>query len=335
MARRAGTNTKKTKGKGFKLSDLLDIVSSGKDAWDSMEAQVRLRVHVGSGCERALVIAAKEALVAERPGGIVEVMGLEAPAASMADPDAVIVLAAGGETGAGPLVRYYLACEVPCALVADSALDAPDFGEAADGLFGVVAASTPEALPAKLGEWLAAHVDNQVALAANFPCCRDAVVDSLAKACAVENALVGVVSLIPGSDFPLMTAAQAKLALDIAASYGCGVDVSRAAEIAGVVGLGLVYRGVARSAVGLVPGFGWALKGAMGYAGTVATAKAVQARFEGAGALTHGKKSGPARTEAPAEPEVIRLPPAAAPVAADVSASGDGYLVIGGEGERS
>ena len=38
-------------------------------------------------------------------------------------------------------------------------------------------------------------------------------------ACAIQNATVGAINLIPGSDLPIMTANQAKLALDIA-----GVD---------------------------------------------------------------------------------------------------------------
>ncbi len=344
MARRANT-TKKKKGSGFSVSSLLDVASSGKESAESMEGAVRLRVHVGRGCDRALVLAVKEALRAERPGGAVEVMGLEAPAADAADPDAVVVLAAADEPGAGPLVRFYLACEVPCALVAESALEADDLGLGSEGLFGVVCASSAEALPAKLGSWLCDHVDNRVALAANFPCCRDAVVTSLAKTCALENAAVGAISLIPGSDFPLMTASQAKLALDIAAAYGCGLEPSRAAELAGVVGLGLLYRGVARAAAGAVPGIGWMLKGAMGYAGTVATAKAVQARFEGADALASRRGGGKKDAAASATgAQIVRLPavssavdeaPAAKTPAAKARAGQDeGYLTIDGGGAR-
>jgi uncharacterized protein (DUF697 family) len=328
MARRAQTTSRKKKGSGFSASSIFDIASSGKESLDAMNGEVRIRVHVGSGCARELVVAAKEALVAERPGGIVEVMGLEAPAVGAADPDAVIVLASPDETGAGPLIRFYLACEVPCALVAESALDVPEYGNGADGLFGVVSASSPEALPSKVGQWLSDHVDNRIALAANFPCCRDAVVSALANTCAVENAAIGAISFIPGSDFPLMTVSQAKLALDIAASYGCGLEISRAAELAGVVGLGLAYRGIARTVAGLVPGLGWAFKGAMGYAGTVATAKAVQARFEAGDKLSGLGAKGSDAGEAPisADAEVVRLP---APAAAS-SDSADDYLVIDG-----
>ncbi|WP_322353739.1 hypothetical protein [Paratractidigestivibacter sp.] len=325
MARRA--NSSKKKGSGFSVSTVFDVASSAKESLDSMDAEVRIRVHVGTGVARGLVLATKEALTAERPGGSVEVMGLEVPAASAADPDAVVVLAAADEPGAGPLVRYYLACGVPCALVAESALDADGLGAGNEALFGVVSASTPDALPPKLGAWLASQVDNKVALAANFACCRQAVIDSLAKTCAAENAAIGAFAFIPGSDFPLMTVSQAKLALDIAAAYGRGVEPSRAAELVGVVGLGLAYRGLARTVAGLVPGAGWALKGAMGFAGTLATAKAVQARFE-AGDLLGKRAEGDSgkKSKAPSEPVIVRLPAASG----DAEVSGrDAYLVIG------
>lgn len=96
----------------------------------------------------------------------------------------------------------------------------------------------------------------------------------------MENAAVGAVTLIPGSDMAIMTANQAKLALDIAVAYGRGLDPSRALELAGVVGAGFGYRALARAVSRLAPGLGWAFKGAMGYVGTVATARALQVRFD-------------------------------------------------------
>lgn len=308
MARRASAagsaSGKDKKGSGFSASRLFDIASSGKEALDSMDGEVRIRVHVGAGCDRALALAAKEAFSAERPGGVVEAMGMEAPAAASADPDAAVLIGGAAEPGAGPLARFYLACGVPCAFVCESALDAPELAldDASRRLYGVVAASVPAALAPNLAPWLARQVSNPIALAANFAFCRGAVVTRLASACAAENAAIGAIALFPGSDFPVMCASQAKLALDIAAAYGNGLAPSRALELAGVVGAGLAYRGLARAAAGLVPGLGWALKAGMGYAGTMATARAVQGRFEvssrGAGDKPGGQApaSGPART---------------------------------------
>ncbi|MDO4849188.1 MAG: hypothetical protein Q4B45_05405 [Coriobacteriia bacterium] len=330
MARRAsaaGSASKNgKKGSGFSASRLFDIASSGKEALDSMDGEVRIRVHVGAGCDRALALAAKEAFSAERPGGFVEVMWMEAPAATSADPDAAVLIGGPSEPGAGPLARFYLACGVPCAFVCESALDAPDLAldDASRRLYGVVAASSPAALAPNLAPWLARHVGNPIALAANFAFCRGAVVSRLASACAAENAAIGAIPLFPGSDFPVMCASQAKLALDIAAAYGNGLAPSRAVELAGVVGAGLAYRGVARAVAGVVPGLGWALRAGMGYAGTMATAKAVQGRFEAFSRGGAEKPAGPA----PAAGSVPALSgPAGAPPEADAADKG-GYLVI-------
>ena len=97
--------------------------------------------------------------------------------------------------------------------------------------------------------------------------------------CALENAAVGAVQIIPGADFPIMCVNQIRLALDIAACHGQPISVERLADIGGVFGVGLLYRYVARTLVGLVPGVGWLLKGAVGYAGTVATGQALSLRF--------------------------------------------------------
>lgn len=266
-------------GASFSISGLIDVLASGMESLDSMEDGLRIRVHVGVECPRELALAVKEALSAQRAGGAVEVMGLCMPVVSAAAPDAVVVLAAAHEVGLRPLLSAYLSQGVPCALVAETLLEIPGLDEEGCAGVGLVCASDADALGPKLAEWLSGVVPNSVALAANFPFCRDAVVNRLAVRTAAENATVGAISLIPGSDYPIMCASQAKLALDIAACYGNGVELSRALEVAGVFGAGLAYRGVARAAAGLVPGLGFLLKAAMGYAGTVVTAKAVQARF--------------------------------------------------------
>ena len=77
-------------------------------------------------------------------------------------------------------------------------------------------------------------------------------------------------------------ARAAKLALDIAASYGKGLSAGRIPEVAGVVGAGFAYRALARTLLGLIPGAGWVLRAGLGFAGTVATGNAVKARFEAA-----------------------------------------------------
>lgn len=326
------------KGSAFSVAGLVDVAMSGKSSADAMDEPVRIRVHVGRGADRALACAVRDALSAERPGGAVEVLPLAAPPAGTLDPDAVVLVAGPGEPGCAPLARFYAGAGIPVGFVCETALDAPDPGLPPElaGSFSAVAASEPGHVPAKLGEWLAAHVGARIALAANFACCRPAVVRSLIASCALENAAVGAAEFIPGADFPVMCASQAKLALDIAAAHGEGLSPARAAELAGVFGAGLAYRAGARTALGLVPGLGWALKAGVGALGTVATGRAVEARFSGGAPdleaardlfsrfFPRGKKRpAPGPAPAPAAP----LPPAAtAPCSDDL----DDYIEIGG-----
>lgn len=264
----------------FSAGRVLEVLSSGRSSFRGRDERVTLRVHVDPSCPRELALAARGALMPERENVVVEVLGPGAAPAGSPAPDAVVVLP-GGE-GCEALVASYARSGVPVCALVETALDAPrvELPEQAAALVGVVAASDAAVLPDKLSAWLVDVVDRPLALAAGLPFCRGVVVDRLVARCATENAFVGAVSLIPGSDLPIMTANQAKLALDMAAAYGCEIDLSRAAELVGVVGAGLVYRSVARTLVGLVPGVGALLKAGVGYGGTMATGSALRLRFE-------------------------------------------------------
>ena len=293
---------------------VFDVLASARHALRGRDERVVLRVHVDPTCPRWLALAVKRALVAERPGGVVDVCGLVAPTGAKA-PDVALVLVGGSDVSG--LACAYARAGVAVGLVAEGALDVPELslGEAAAELVGVVAASSPEALSDKLASWLAdAAGEKDLALAANFAFCRPAVVDALVSRCALENAAIGAVSLIPGSDFPLMCVNQAKLALDVAAAYGQDLEPARALELAGVVGAGLGYRALARTLVGLVPGLGLALKAGIGYGGTLATGRALRLRFELEG--RPGEKGAPAGAAAPTGREQTVLL-ASAPAAED------------------
>jgi uncharacterized protein (DUF697 family) len=109
---------------------------------------------------------------------------------------------------------------------------------------------------------------------------RPAAAAHAVRTTAWQNAVIGAVAFFPGADMPLMTANQAKMILQIAAVYGEPLGPERIRELAAVVGGAFLLRTVAREAVGLVPGFGWALKGAIGYTGTIAMGKAASEYFE-------------------------------------------------------
>ena len=118
------------------------------------------------------------------------------------------------------------------------------------------------------------------ALGRRLPAVRDAVVKRLVQRAARQNAAVGVVVWIPGADLPVMTLNQVRMVLQIGAAYGEDAGPQRAPEVLAVVGAGLGLRTAAREALGFVPVAGWALKGALGYAGTLALGRAAVKYYE-------------------------------------------------------
>jgi len=122
--------------------------------------------------------------------------------------------------------------------------------------------------------------DSAAALAVRLPAVRRAYCDHVVLTNASQNAVIGAVVIIPGADMPAMTANQIRMVLKIAAAYGEDVGLDRALEILSVVGTAFIFRTVARQALDFVPGFGWALKGAVGFTATVALGEATIAYFE-------------------------------------------------------
>lgn len=140
------------------------------------------------------------------------------------------------------------------------------------------------ALDRRMGEWIiAACKDKRLAFALAFPFVRRPLSLDAVRATSVQNAGVGVVVFIPGADMPIMTLNQAKMLLQIAAAYGQPLSAERIKELAAVVGGAFLFRNIARTAVGVVPVLGWAIKGAVGFAGTEAMGHAAIEYFEAGG----------------------------------------------------
>src|SRR5581483_6871988 len=129
------------------------------------------------------------------------------------------------------------------------------------------------ALARRLGE-------SGTALAARLPVLRRAVCEELIRSFSRTNGLIGAAVFVPGVDLPVLTLNQARLVLRIAAAHGEPIDAGRALELLAVVGGGLGFRAVARELLDLVPVAGWALKGAVAYAGTRAVGEAAVRYFE-------------------------------------------------------
>jgi len=145
--------------------------------------------------------------------------------------------------------------------------------------------------PGDPGPTLAARLadaagDGAPTLARQLPFLRRAVAEELVLKAARQNGVIGVVVFIPGADMPAMTANQIRMILRIAQAYDEELGLQRAVEILSVVGAAFVMRTLARQTLTYVPGFGWALKGAVGYTGTIALGRAAIAYFEAGAPLT-------------------------------------------------
>jgi len=144
-------------------------------------------------------------------------------------------------------------------------------------------------------------------LAARMPLLRRAVAQQLVAGFARKNGIVGAAVFVPGADLPLLALNELRLLLRLEQAYGLEIDPrERLPEIAATIGAGFGLRAVARELLDLLPPGsaeggpdllagrrrfnrrrfqrlpGWAVKGAVAYAGTRALGEAAVRRLEAA-----------------------------------------------------
>jgi len=144
-------------------------------------------------------------------------------------------------------------------------------------------------------------------LAARVPALRRAVAQQLVAGFARKNGIVGAAVFVPGADLPLLALNELRLLLRLEQAYGLEIDPrERLPEIAATIGAGFGLRAVARELLDLLPPGsaeggpdllagrrrfnrrrfqrlpGWAVKGAVAYAGTRALGEAAVRRLEAA-----------------------------------------------------
>ena len=135
------------------------------------------------------------------------------------------------------------------------------------------------AIARKLGE-------DGAPLAGRVPVLRRAVAQELVRAFARKNGIIGTAVFIPGADLPLLALNEVRLVLRLHQAYGLEVDPrERLPEIVATMGASFGLRTVARELLDLVPFAGWAIKGAVAYAGTRALGEAAIRRLEPGGDL--------------------------------------------------
>lgn len=170
--------------------------------------------------------------------------------------------------------------EVVCVLVREepeTIVDVP-FVLATD----VISVAPGEELPVeRIAERIAAQIgDDGYLLASRAPVLRRPICEQIVRRFARQNGFLAAAIFIPGADFPVLTLNQIRMVLRIAAAHGQEIDARRGVELLSVLGAGLGLREVARSAVGVVPGLGWAVQGGVALVGTRALGEAAVAYFE-------------------------------------------------------
>jgi uncharacterized protein (DUF697 family) len=122
--------------------------------------------------------------------------------------------------------------------------------------------------------------DRGTPLAARLPVLREHVVEQLIRRASRQNAVLGTAGMLTRASMPLLTLNQVRLVLRIADAYGFEIDRSRLPEVLGVVAGGMGFRAIARSAIGIVPFAGWAVRGGIAYGGTRAIGEGAKRYFE-------------------------------------------------------
>jgi len=144
-----------------------------------------------------------------------------------------------------------------------------------------VPVSDKEAVRSKLIPRIVKKIeDKEIALAAAVPAFKQEVAGRVIAKTAGQNAVIGAAIFIPGADMPIMTANQIKMILRLSAVYNEEISAKRLYEILAVIGGGFAFREIAKQALGLIPVAGWAIKGGIGYGGTVAMGQVAKKYFE-------------------------------------------------------
>ena len=121
--------------------------------------------------------------------------------------------------------------------------------------------------------------ESATSLAAALPVLRPAVCEELVERFSRKAGVIGAAVFLRGADLPALTVIQARMVLRIAAAHGVEVGQERLPELMAVLAGGLAFRAIARQAVGIVPFAGWAIKGAIAYAGSRALGEAAVRYF--------------------------------------------------------
>lgn len=129
--------------------------------------------------------------------------------------------------------------------------------------------------------------EEAVAAGRRYPALRPAIGRRIVRATSRQAAAIGAVPL-GGAAMPVLTLLQIKMVGQLATLYGRPMDAERLLTAVSVLGAGFGWRALGRSAVGFVPGPGWAIHGGLAYAVTRGLGEVTLARLEAGHSLVEG-----------------------------------------------
>ena len=283
----------KAKGKLLPINPM-DVLQALGSAEEKSSAEFRLSVLVDTSLDTELLIYAKEQFRPQADNLTLSVIPYyDEHCRIAAGSDLVIVLAAEAPI-TGRLLIQALRERIPAAVVT---LDPISLQQIARenyneiDLLSIVTVATKKdrqqhfkELFEELGSWIARELtDELLPLARALPFVREPFVKNAIQATALQNAAIGAVFFLPGSDMPLITLNQVKLFLQIAAVYGAELGKQRIKELAVLLSSGLGFRAIARRLQRSIPFISWAIRGVVAYSGTLAIGVAAQRYFEQGG----------------------------------------------------
>ncbi|MCL2135945.1 MAG: hypothetical protein FWH40_00225 [Coriobacteriia bacterium] len=127
------------------------------------------------------------------------------------------------------------------------------------------------ALFLNLARWMIDNQsDNRLAWARGLAFMRKALTLDIVGQASMQNGAIALVSFIPGTDLPILLLNQMRMFFRLQAIYDVDRNSQTYIKLAALVGQGFFWRGLARQLVRLMPAISWAVKGTVGYLGTLA-----------------------------------------------------------------
>lgn len=149
---------------------------------------------------------------------------------------------------------------IPTCLIASSSLDLPelDFVPSDDEVslhsgIQTIVASSPDFMLSCLAAWLCDATDELKTLAETFPFVRDTMAHNFVLTCAIRNAAVGLINILPSADMPAMTATQLALMIQLADTYQQDLGTAHIVQAAAIVASGFGMRALSRAVTSRVP----------------------------------------------------------------------------------